>query len=75
MPLSSKATPAQSLALVSESTIFYWSDLYNYYVHVYVITYDYSSYRDMDVSYSNNQIYIAQKSGCGIFMHVNLFDN
>ena len=43
-------------------------------MHVYVITYDYSSYSDVNVSY-NNQIHIAQKFGCGIFMHMNLFGN
>ena len=46
-----------------------WSDLYDYYVYVYVITYDYSSYKDVYVSYSNNQTHIAQKFGCGIIMH------
>ena len=34
-----------------------------------------SSYSDVYVSYSNNQMHIAQKFGCGIFMHMNLIDN
>ena len=34
-----------------------------------------SSYSDVDVSYNNNQIYIAQKFGCGVFMHMNLIGN
>ena len=44
-------------------------------VYNYIIIVIISSYRDVYVSYSNNQMHIALKFGCGMLMHMNLIDD